>query len=204
MEKNIIITILPSFFLKLFDELSDNPNKYEKLIKYKKLITILMILSTFLYSSLGSGYSFLLLIHGIFCAFQKQIDDQNYIFGMIILFFGLIFNSRNQLRKILTTSSGIKYLLFTFLFVTFEEKMFPEEVSKAKVISRIYFVIFGILIYFFSLRKINDSEVRTMFISNLSASMIYYTVSVIMKLSDKKNNPLKENTNYLETMIKRI
>ena len=43
-----------------------------------------------------------------------------------------------------------------------------------------------------------------MFISNLSASMIYYTVSIIMKLSDKNNNPLKEKTSYLETMIKRI
>ena len=114
MEKNIIITILPSFFLKLFDELSDNPNKYKKLIRYKKSITVLMILSTILYTGLGSGYSFLLLIHGVFCALQKQIDDHNYVFGMVILSLGIVFNSRNQLRKILTTSSGIKYLLFTF------------------------------------------------------------------------------------------
>ena len=31
MEKNIIITILPSFFLKIFDEISDNPKKYKTL-----------------------------------------------------------------------------------------------------------------------------------------------------------------------------
>ena len=42
MEKNIIITILPSLFLKIFDEISDNSDKYLTLRKYKSQIRILM------------------------------------------------------------------------------------------------------------------------------------------------------------------
>jgi hypothetical protein len=204
MEKNIILTVLPSFFLKIFDEISDNPNEYLKLNLYKNSIIGIMILVTLMYTSLGSGYSFLLFIHGVFCALQKQVDNKNYVLGMIILFFGIILNDKNQLKKLLTTFSGIKYLIYTFLFVFFEEKLFPEEVSKTKIISRMIFIIFGIIVYYFTLRNINDSEIRTMLISNMSASMIYYLVSVIMKLSNKHKNPLDDNVPYIEEMIKRI
>ena len=204
MEKNIIITILPSFFLKIFDEIHDNPDKYSELRKFQSEIKIIMFLSTLLYISLGSGYSFLLFMHGIFCCFQKQIDEKNYVYGMVLLFLGIIINNKNQIKSLLSNIEGIKYLLFTFIFVYFEEKLFPEEVSKAKVITRMLFIISGLCSYYFVLRKIDDKEIKTMLISNLFASISYYTVSVGMKLSDKKNNPLKEKKSYIEEMIKRI
>ena len=95
-------------------------------------------------------------------------------------------------------------MLFTFIFVIFEEKIFPEEVSKSKVITRILFVISGLSIYYFLIRKIENQQIRTMLTANLFASVFYYLTSVIMKLSDKKNNPLKSREPYLEDMIKRI
>ena len=84
MKKNIIITILPSLFLKIFDEISDNPKIYKTLTKYKKLIILLTFLSTLLYTRLGSGYCFLLFTHGLLCAYQKQLDHVFYLIGMII------------------------------------------------------------------------------------------------------------------------
>ena len=43
-----------------------------------------------------------------------------------------------------------------------------------------------------------------MLTANLFASVFYYLTSVIMKLSDKNNNPLKSREPYIEDMIKRI
>lgn len=204
MEKNIIITILPSLFLKLYDEISDNPTKYKILRKHKLTIVLLAILSTFAYTLQGSGYCFLLFMHGVFCSLQKQLDDKIYLVGMIILFMGIIINDNSQLKKLIFHPKGIYYLIFTFVFVLFEEKLFPEEVSKSKVITRILFVFSGCSIYYFLIRNIEDKEIRTMLTANLFASVIYYLTSVIMKLSDPDKNPLKSKESYIEDMIKRL
>ena len=204
MKKNIIITILPSLFLKLYDEISDNPSKYKILRKFKLSIIILTILSTLIYTLQGSGYCFLLFMHGIFCYLQKQLDDHIYLLGMIILFMGMIINDKKQLKNLIFHPKGIYYLVFTFIFVIFEEKIFPEEVSKSKVITRILFVISGCSIYYFLIRKIEDQEIRTMLTANLFASVFYYLTSVIMKLSDKQKNPLISREPYIEDMIKRL
>lgn len=204
MEKNIIITILPSLFLKIYDEISDNPDKYKMLRKFKAFIIFLTLFSTFIYSLQGSGYCFLLFMHGLFCSLQKQLDDKIYLLGMIILFMGMIINDKSQLKNLIFQPKGIYYLLFTFIFVIFEEQLFPEEVSKSKVITRILFVISGCSIYYFLIRKIENKDIRTMLTANLFASVFYYLTSVIMKLSDKNNNPLKSREPYIEDMIKRI
>ena len=202
MEKNIIITILPSLFLKLFDELSDNPNKYITLNKYKKLIVIITFIVTILYSMQGSGYCFLLFIHGVFCALEKQLDHNYYTYGMIILFAGILLNDKEQLQKLITTKIGITYLVSTFVFVFIEEKLFPEEVSKIKVISRILIIISGIIHYIYYVRHIKDNELRIIITGNLSASIVYYSTSVIMKLYTC--NPFNDRENFLEGMIKRV
>ena len=165
---------------------------------------MLAILSTFAYTLQGSGYCFLLFMHGVFCSLQKQLDDKIYLIGMIILFIGIIINDSSQLKKLIFHPKGIYYLIFTFVFVLFEEKLFPEEVSKSKVITRILFVFSGCSIYYFLIRKIEDNEIRTMLTANLFASVIYYLTSVIMKLSDPDKNPLKSKISYIEDMIKRL
>lgn len=202
MEKNVIITILPSLFLKLFDELSDNPNKYKTLNKYKKLIVIITFMVTILYCTQGSGYCFLLFIHGVFCSLEKQLDHKYYIYGMIILLVGILLNDKKQLLKLITTRLGITYLIITFLFVFIEEKLFPEEVSKIKVISRILIIISGIINYIYHVRYLKDNELRIIITANLFASIVYYSTSVIMKLY--KSNPFNDRGNFLEGMIKRV
>ena len=202
MEKNIIITILPSLFLKIFDEISDNPEKYKEIGVHKKLIVIATFIITIVYALQGSGYSLLLFMHGLFCAMQKQLDHKYYKYGMIILFLGIILNDKNQIKKLVTTKDGIIYILFTFIFVIIEEKLFPEEVSKAKVITRIIIIIIGSIAYFEMINKINDPELRRMVSGNWLASIFYYSTSVIMKLYS--SNPLNDNSNYLEQMIKKI
>lgn len=202
MSYNVILTVMPSFFLKLSDEIIDNPKKYIKLEEYKDLINICTIVSTILYSTLGSGYSFVLLIHGLCCALEKQIDHIIYKIGILILLFGIILNDKKQLKKILFKKEGILYMLFTFIFIVLEEKLFPEEVSKIKIISRIIIIFVGILLYLFIIRKIKDHEIRMLFTGNLFASLIYYTTSVIMKLS--KGNPFNDKCSFVEEMIKRI
>ena len=202
MEKNIIITILPSFFLKIFDEISDNPKKYKTLAKFKKLIILLTFLSTIIYSRLGSGYCFLLFCHGLLCAYQKQLDHIFYKIGMIILFFGIILNDKSQLKNLIKNSEGLKYMCSTFLFIILEEKLFPEEVSKVKIIGRILIILIGIIIYFTFLKNISDKELRLLITANWFASIFYYLTSIIMKLS--KSNPLEDKQNFLEEMIKRV
>jgi len=202
MNKNIIITILLSFFLKLFDEISDNPQNFIILSKYKNILSILTFLSTILYSFLGSGYSLLIFAEGIFCAFEKQIDQNIYKLGMIILFFGIVLNDHNQIKKLIFTKSGILYLIGTFVFIVLEEKLFPEEESKTKFISRIIIIIGGIMCYYFYIRNIRDNELRIMLTSNWFASIAYYITSVILKLC--QGNPLEENSSYIDELIKRV
>jgi hypothetical protein len=192
--ENTIGFIAGSLF-KLVDEISDNP--FPEFNTYKDYIQTLctVFVTLWLFNDIYTSIALIIIIIPV-CFYVNQIDTVYWKTLLAIPFITLLLQYNTLEYKGLHDTLGkLAVYFFLFIGILIEDKMFPEEKSTNKTISRVVALCLFIWILYFT----NDMPAKP-FIHSIVIFMIgYFTTSILFQTfvlpSDNNLNidkPMKE------------
>lgn len=155
---------------------------YDLDIYDKKIINLVKLLGLFLliyWNLLGFEYNLIFILEIIICYLANQIDTDFYkkVSFLIIVFFifYLLLNKKNIFVNSFNPLNLLIYFILALIIIIIESKIFKEEASCFKLISRLFVISIAITSYFDKRNTTITKNFTSLFIGYfvISISSIY-------------------------------